>query len=94
MGMKEMAPIGVETGEKASNFTSFGEGYIVIGDRGYCSKQGIEYLLERGCDFIFRFGTKRIDVYNARGNKVGVGVFQGVKAGGKRRKRRRRGLRP
>jgi hypothetical protein len=48
LGMKEMALTGVETGEKASNFKNFGKGDIVIGDRGYCSKQGIGYLLERG----------------------------------------------
>jgi hypothetical protein len=63
LGMKEMALTGTEQGEKVSNFKSFGAGDIVIGDRGYCSKQGIECLLERGSGFLFRFGTKRFQVY-------------------------------
>jgi len=55
LGMKEMALTTGETGEKVSNFKTFGENDIVIGDRVYCSKQGIEYLLGRKSDFLFRF---------------------------------------
>jgi hypothetical protein len=82
LGMKEMALTGTEEGEKVSNFKSFGEGDMVIGDRGYCSKQGIEYLAGRKSDFVLRFGTKRFHVYNRQGRKVTVlGYFKGLKPG-------------
>ena len=68
-----------DTGEKASNFKTFGETDIVIGDRAYCSKQGIEYLLGRKSDFLFRFGTKRFHVYNGNGRAVNIlGYFKGL----------------
>ena len=80
LGMKEMALTTTETGEKVSNFKAFGENDIVIGDRVYCSKQGIEYLLDRKSDFIFRFGTKRFHVYNQQGRAVNIlGYFKGLK---------------
>jgi hypothetical protein len=53
LGMKEMALAGTERGEKAGNFTSFGEGEIVIGGRG---KQGMECLLGRGAIFCAGLG--------------------------------------
>jgi hypothetical protein len=82
LGMKEMALTATETGEKASNFKMFGEQDIVIGDRGYCSKQGIEYLLSRKSGYLFRFGTKRFHVYNLQGRRVNVpGYFRGLKPG-------------
>jgi hypothetical protein len=82
MGMKEMALTKTETGEKASNFKSFGERDIVIGDRAYCSKQGIAYLLGRKSGFLFQFGTKRFHAYNRQGRKVNVLVyFKGLKPG-------------
>jgi hypothetical protein len=48
LGMKEMALTGTETGGKASNFKTFVEKDIGIGDRAYCGKQGIACLLGRG----------------------------------------------
>jgi hypothetical protein len=41
LGMKEMALTGTGVGEKLSNFKTFGKDDMVIGDRAYCSKQGI-----------------------------------------------------
>ncbi|MDR1219009.1 MAG: transposase [Treponema sp.] len=82
LGMKEMALTMTETGEKASDFKTFGEQDIVIGDRAYCSKQGIAYLLGRNSGFLFRFGTKRFQVYNLQGRRVNVlGYFKGLKPG-------------
>jgi hypothetical protein len=82
LGMKEMALTATEQGEKVSNFKSFGEQDLVIGDRAYCSKQGIEYLLGRGSGFLFRFGTKRFHVYNRQGRRVNVlGYFKGLRRG-------------
>ncbi|MDR1232079.1 MAG: IS4 family transposase [Spirochaetaceae bacterium] len=82
LGMKEMALTAAETGEKASNFKTFGEQDIVIGDRAYCSKQGIAYLLGRKSGFLFRFGTNRFHVYNHQGRRVNaLGYFKGLKPG-------------
>ncbi|MDR2730535.1 MAG: transposase, partial [Treponema sp.] len=81
--MKEMALTTTGTGEKVGNFKTFGERDIVIGDRAYCSKQGIEYLLGRKSGFLFRFGTKRFKVYNRNGRAVNIlGYFKGLKPGG------------
>jgi hypothetical protein len=80
LGMKELALTTVKTGEKASTFKAFGANDIVIGDRVYCSKQGIEYLLGRNRDFLFRFGAKRFHIYNRHGRAVNVlGYFKGLK---------------
>jgi hypothetical protein len=82
LGMKEMALTAAEQGEKAGNFKSFGKNDIVIGDRGYRGKQGIECLLGRKSGFLFRFGTKRSHVYNRHGRAVNaLGCFKGLKAG-------------
>jgi hypothetical protein len=43
-----MALTGTGVGEKLSNFKTFGKDDLVIGDRAYCSKQGIEYLRRAG----------------------------------------------
>jgi hypothetical protein len=88
LGMKEMVLSAAEQGEKVSNFKSFGERDIVIGDRAYCSKQGIEYLSGVGSDYLFRFGTKRFDVYNQQGRRVNVlEYFKGLPPGGTGEKR-------
>jgi hypothetical protein len=82
LGMKEMALTATGQGEKAGNFRSFGEQDLMIGDRAYCSKQGIAYLLGRGSGFLFRFGTKRFHVYNQQGRRVNVlGYFKGLQPG-------------
>jgi hypothetical protein len=81
LGMKEMTLTGMGTGEKASNFKRFGEQDLLIGDRGYCSTQGIAYLLGRGSGFLFRFGPERFQVYDREGRRVNVlGYFTGLKA--------------
>jgi hypothetical protein len=76
LGMKEMVLTGTEQGEKAGNFKSFGEGDIVTGDRGYCGKQGIEYLLGRGERFFIPVWDEEVScVQPARRGSEGVGVF-------------------
>jgi hypothetical protein len=81
-GMKEMVLSTTETGEKVSNFKTFGENDIVIGDRAYCSKQGIECLLGLKSGFLLRFGTKRFHVYNRHGRAVNIlRYFKGLKPG-------------
>jgi hypothetical protein len=80
LGMKEMSLTATETGEKVSNFKTFVANDIVIGDRAYCSKQGIAYLLGMRSDCLFRFGTKRFHVHNRHGRAVNMpGYFKGLK---------------
>lgn len=82
LGMKEMLLTDTGNGEKLSNFKNFGKNDVVIGDRGYCSIQGMEYLKERGSDFIIRFATKRFNLYNKNHRKVNeISYFKGLKEG-------------
>jgi len=80
LGLKEMTRSTPKTGEKVSTFKTFGENDIVIGDRAYCSKHGIEYLVARNSDFLFRLGTERFLVYDEAGNAVDIlECFEGLK---------------
>ncbi|MDR1956857.1 MAG: transposase [Treponema sp.] len=55
---------------------------LVIGDRAYCSKQGIAYLRGLGSGFVLRFGTRRFHIYNANGREVNIlRCFKGLKPG-------------
>ena len=81
--MKEMVLTKADIGEKVSNFKRFGKNDIVIGDRAYCSIKGIEYLLDRESDFLFRYGTKRFHLYNKQGEAVDIlKYFKGLKPEG------------
>jgi hypothetical protein len=58
-----------KTGESATNFT-IGKGDVVIGDRGYGSKVGIEHCLSNGGDFIFRIKNKAFKLYEINRNEI------------------------
>jgi hypothetical protein len=80
--MKEMVLTAAGQGEQAGNFKSFGEQDLVAGSWVYRGEQGIEYVLGRKSDFLFRFGTRRFHVYNLWGGKVNApGRFKGLKLG-------------
>ncbi|MDR1901125.1 MAG: transposase [Treponema sp.] len=82
LGMKEMALTGTGVGEKLGNFKTFGKDDLVIGDRAYCSKQGIEYLRGAGSGYLLRFGTRRFHTYDERGREVNIlGCFKGLQPG-------------
>jgi hypothetical protein len=82
LSMKEMALTGTGVGEKLSNFKTFGKDDVVIGDRAYCSKQGIEYLRGVGSGFLLRFGTRRFHSYDENGREVNIlGYFKQLKPG-------------
>jgi hypothetical protein len=82
LGMKEMSLTKTDCGEKLGNFEKFVEGDIAMGDRGYCSIQGIEYALSCGADYLIRYGTKRFNLYNENHKKVNIlRYFKGLKAG-------------
>jgi hypothetical protein len=81
--MKEMALTETGVGEKLSNFKTLGRDDLVIGDRAYCSKQGIEYLRGTGSGFLLRLGTKRFHSYDENGRKVNIlDCFRGLQPGG------------
>ncbi|MDR1955225.1 MAG: transposase [Treponema sp.] len=83
LSMKEMALTGTGVGEKLSNFKTLGKDDLVIGDRAYYSKQGIEYLRGVGSGFLLRFGTRRFHSYDENGRKVNIlDCFTGLQPGG------------
>jgi len=63
---------GTKEGEKLSNFQNFKAGDIVMGDRAYGTIAGMEYVRERGCDFVLRLRTKAFIVYDAQRRETGV----------------------
>ncbi len=79
LSMKEMALTDIKTGEKVSNFQRFGKDDLVIGDRAYCSRAGIAYLLSKQSDFLFRYRTNHFHLYDGEGEKVDLlGYFAGL----------------
>jgi hypothetical protein len=60
-----------KTGESLTNFT-IKPNYLVIGDRAYASKTGIEYCLEKGGNFIFRIRNKAFKLYDENGKEINL----------------------
>jgi hypothetical protein len=80
--MKEFHLTGEEQGEKLENFWKLGEGDIVVGDRGYGTRGGMEHARELGSDYVLRLRGGAFRVYDKRGKKVSiVRQFSGLKAG-------------
>jgi len=53
-----------------------------MGDRAYGTIAGMEYVRERGCDFVLRLRTKAFIVYDAQRREVDVPAqFHALKAG-------------
>ena len=60
-----------DIGESLTNFT-IKPNYIVIADRAYGSKKGIEYCLKEGGNFILRIRSKAFELYDKEGNKINL----------------------
>jgi hypothetical protein len=73
--MKEMRLTDAKTGEKLSNFQSFAQGDLIIADRAYGTIAGIEYLRERGSDFLVRYRTGAFKLYTKEHERVEVTDF-------------------
>ncbi len=58
-----------KTGESLTNFTIRPD-YLVLGDRAYASKTGIEYCLKHGGNFIFRIRNKAFKLYDKDHNEM------------------------
>jgi hypothetical protein len=67
--MREMRITDMATGEKLSNFERIGHGDIMMGDRIYGSIPGMEYVRERGADYVLRLRAGAFNLYNAEGEK-------------------------
>ena len=48
----------------------FCENDIVIADRIYCTKSGIEHVLSEKADFLLRFKSKAFNIYDESGKKI------------------------
>lgn len=56
-------------GEKINKFKPTAKS-IIIGDRGYVSTRGIEYILEQKTEFIFRYRSRAFNLYDKNGKKI------------------------
>jgi hypothetical protein len=82
LATRELRLTDTKEGEKLSNFQNFTAGDIVMGDRAYGTIAGMEYVRERGCDFVLRLRTKAFIVYDAQKQEVDVlAPFHALKAG-------------
>ena len=54
----------IKEGEKLTRYECFGENDIVMGDRIYCTIQGIEHLRRSESNFILRFKSKAFTLYD------------------------------
>jgi hypothetical protein len=70
LGMREMRLTDMKCGEKLTNFTVFGCGDIVVGDRAYGTIPGMEYLRGQGSDFVLRLRAGAFTVYDGQGERV------------------------
>ena len=75
LGLREMKVTTIETGEKLRNFTHFGGNDVVIGDRGYGSIQGIEYMRECESDFVLRLRANAFNLYNEDKEKIALSDY-------------------
>ncbi|MDR2247807.1 MAG: hypothetical protein LBE17_14245 [Treponema sp.] len=64
LGMKEMRLTDAKTGERLSNFGSFGKGGLIIADRAYGTLAGMEYLEECGSEYLLRYRSGAVNQYN------------------------------
>jgi len=64
----------IKTGERLQNF-DVERNDLIIGDRGYGKKAGIEYCLNNGGQFIFRIKNKAFDLYDADKKKINLLSF-------------------
>lgn len=62
---------GITTGESLTNY-EFHKSEIVIGDRGYVSIRGMEYVMKSGADFILRYRKNAFNIYDENRMKVDI----------------------
>ena len=60
---------GEETGETLKNY-EFQENDLVLGDRIYATKRGIEYCMNCHADFVLRIRNKAFQLYTETGDKI------------------------
>jgi len=65
-----------QVGESLTNFT-IKPNYLVIADRAYGNKKGIEYCLENGGNFIFRIKNKAFNLYDE--NRKEINLLEEIK---------------
>ena len=59
-----------KTGEKLSNFKSFGKGDIVMGDRIYGNIPGIAYLRQRNAGYVLRINSRGFHLVNGKNQRI------------------------
>jgi hypothetical protein len=82
LGVRELGVTKITEGEKVSRFQGIGKGDVVIGDRAYGNRPGIQYIREQGADYLLRLGARGFTVYNRKGGKIDIPKrFKGLKPG-------------
>ncbi|GHV87580.1 putative transposase InsL for insertion sequence element IS186A [Spirochaetia bacterium] len=69
LAMRELKITDMKNGEKLRNFERFEKGTIVLGDRAYGTIPGMEYLRERGTDYVLRLRSGAFTLYDRHGAK-------------------------
>jgi len=59
-----------KTGEKLANFTCFGKGDIVMGDRMYGNIPGIAFLRQRNADYVLRINRRGFNLVNGKNQRI------------------------
>jgi hypothetical protein len=62
---------GAEGGESLTRF-EFSPGDLVLGDRGYGHRKGLEAVLQAGADFIIRIGWQNLPLWRSDGQRFNV----------------------
>jgi len=60
----------IKDGEKLTRYDCFTKNDIVMGDRIYCTIQGIEHLKKSESDYILRFKSKAFTLYDENGETI------------------------
>jgi len=60
----------IKEGEKLTRYECFTKNDIVMGDRIYCTIQGIEHLSRSESDYILRFKSKAFTLYDEHGEVI------------------------
>lgn len=67
----EMKVTDAKSGETFKRY-SVSRGDLLIGDRGYCHRQGIEYVVKSGGDVLVRINLTSLPLYAKNGKKINI----------------------
>jgi len=72
LAAQELHVTDMRTGEKLANFTKFGKGDIVMGDRIYGNIPGITYLRQQEADYVLRINIRGFHLIDGKNRKIDI----------------------